>query len=264
MWIRRSELLTPLSRLCSKTVKFVWTSVEQTAFDKLKKVICTNVMLAYPDFNIPFVIHTDASDVQLGSVISQEEKPIAFYSRKLNSAQKNYTTSERELLSIVETLKEFRNILLGFRIIIYTDHQNLIYPNQATARIIRWRLLIEEFGPELKYIPGAKNIVADTLSRLNILPSDKELNEYVDCFVSHDDDFPLTYEKINSAQQKDKKLLKQTSKYTVNYGVSSYHGGEGTIRLITYKNKIAISITLQKQVMEWYHNTLCHPGSTRT
>ena len=70
-------------------------------------------MLRHADFNKPFEIHTDASKYQLGAVISQEGKPIAFYNRKLNLAQLNYTTIERELLVIVETLKEFRNIMLG-------------------------------------------------------------------------------------------------------------------------------------------------------
>ena len=74
------------------------------------------VTLAYPNFEQPFEIHTDASHYQLGAVISQNGKPIAFYSRKLNDAQTRYTTTERELLSIVETLKEYQNILLGHRI----------------------------------------------------------------------------------------------------------------------------------------------------
>ena len=69
----------------------------------------------------------DTSKFQLGAVISQGDKPIAFYSRILNSAKVNYTTTERELLSIVETLKEFRNILLGQLIKVYTDHKNLTY-----------------------------------------------------------------------------------------------------------------------------------------
>ena len=78
-----------------------------------KKLVSRETLLYYPNFNKPFVIHTDSNKLQLGSVISQDDKPIAFYSRKLNSAQVNYTTTERELLSIAETLKEFRNILLG-------------------------------------------------------------------------------------------------------------------------------------------------------
>ena len=81
------------------------------------------VFLGYPDFNAPFEIHTDASKLQLGTVISQRDKPIVFYSRKMNSAQQNYTTTEKELLSIVENLKEFRNILLGHQITVYTDHK---------------------------------------------------------------------------------------------------------------------------------------------
>ena len=73
----------------------------------MKLLIAKETLLTYPDFNKKFKIHTDASKVQLGACISQEGKPIAFYSRKLSDAQTRYTTTERELLSIVETLKEF-------------------------------------------------------------------------------------------------------------------------------------------------------------
>ena len=83
----------------------------QKCFDAVKRVIGRKVLLAYPDFNSPFEIHTDTSTLQIGAVISQKGKPIAFYSRNMNSAQQNYNTTEKELLSIVETLKEFRNIL---------------------------------------------------------------------------------------------------------------------------------------------------------
>ena len=84
-------------------------------------------MKGYPEFNAPFEIHTDDLKFQLGAVISQKGKPIDFYSRNMNSAQQNYTTTEKELLSMVETLKEFRNILLGHQITVYTDHKNLTY-----------------------------------------------------------------------------------------------------------------------------------------
>jgi hypothetical protein len=97
-------------------VKFERHSSHQ-AFHKIKKVIGTEVLLCYPDVNKPVLFHlyTNASDYHLGAVIMQDKKPIVFYLRKLNTAQKRYTTTEknRELLSAIETCKEYKNILLG-------------------------------------------------------------------------------------------------------------------------------------------------------
>jgi hypothetical protein len=82
-----------------------------------KHIISKNAMLALPDFNKKFVIYTDASKYQLGGVIAQDNnKPLVLFSRKVKDAQMRYTTTECELFSIVETLKEFRNILLGHKI----------------------------------------------------------------------------------------------------------------------------------------------------
>jgi RNase H-like domain found in reverse transcriptase len=130
----RSHLLAPLTKLSSnkdgtvgkKRGPIKWEKVHEEAFNKIKQAIMDDVMLSFPDFNKPFEIHTDASDIQLGSVIMQDRKPAAFYSRKLNPAQRNYATGKREMLSIVATLTAYRNILLGHKIIIYTDHQNLV------------------------------------------------------------------------------------------------------------------------------------------
>ena len=94
----------------------------------------------------------------------------------MNSAQHNYTTTEKELLSIVETLKDFRNILLGQQITVYTDHKNLSYKHFNSERIMRSRLLLEEFGPELKYIKGENNIFAEDLSRLEMSDNQEILN----------------------------------------------------------------------------------------
>ena len=95
----------------------------QKCFDSIKRVIGRELLLAYLDFNDSFEIHNDASKLQIGAVISQKGKPIAFYSRKMNIPQQNYTTTEKELLSIVAYLKEFRNILLGNQITVYTDNK---------------------------------------------------------------------------------------------------------------------------------------------
>jgi hypothetical protein len=118
--------------------------------------------------------YTDASNKQLGAVIVQEGKPLTFYSRKLNSAQTRYTTGEQELLSIVETLKEFIDILLGQQVIVHTDHLNILYGKLSNDRITRWRLLLEESGPTYVHIAGKNNIVADALSRLE---KDESLSE---------------------------------------------------------------------------------------
>ena len=90
-------------------------------------MIGRELLLSYPDFNALFEIHTDASKLQIGAAVSQKGKPIAFYSQNINSSQQNYTTTEKELLSVVSSLKEFRNILLGHQITVYTAHKNLTY-----------------------------------------------------------------------------------------------------------------------------------------
>ena len=100
------------------------------------------ILLKYPDFTKTFHLFTDASDFQLGSVLMQDKFPVAFYSRKLNSAQMNYTTMEKELLSIVESVEYFRNILLGFRTVIHSDHKNLSFETFKSERVRRWRLLL--------------------------------------------------------------------------------------------------------------------------
>ena len=101
MWQKRSEILAPLTALTSKNVKYDWKDKHQKCFKRIKPVIGREVLLAYRDFNPPFEIHTDASKLQIGAFISQKVKPIAFYSRKMNSAQQNYTTMERSSFSVV-------------------------------------------------------------------------------------------------------------------------------------------------------------------
>ena len=117
-----------------------WTNIHQKSFDEMKKVMAKETILNYPDFNKTFEIHTDASD----------------------------TTTEKELLSIVETLKEFRNILLGQKIKIYTDHKSFVHESEikTSQHVMCRRLLLEKYGPEIVYIKGKPNIVADALSRL--------------------------------------------------------------------------------------------------
>ena len=208
MWIKRSHVLAPLAGLTSTNSKWIWGPKQDAAFTMAKKIIAKEVMLAYPDFNNPFVIHTDASHYQLGAVISQDGKPIAFYSRKLNPAQTRYTTTERELLSIVETLKEYRNILLGQQIKVFTDHKNLVYKTFNAERVMRWRLIIEEFGPKLTHTKGSHNAAVDALSRMRLTEEDFSQEAFAGSVTTGEipTEFPLSHKILRQEQQADTKL----------------------------------------------------------
>jgi hypothetical protein len=271
MWIRRSHVLAPLSKLCSKNVTWKWTEAHRKAFNEAKKIVARDVMLAYPDFNKEFVIHTDASHTQLGAVISQDRKPIAFFSRKLNGAQTRYTTTERELLSIVETLKEFRSILLGMKIVVYTDHKNLTYTNFNTERVMRWRLILEEFDPDLRYVKGESNIVADALSRLDMAPCrSEELNAFIEEHYAarkedYPADFPISYRLLQSEQQKDCEVKKLLQDHPDDYSkVTRKHGDYDYELVVDKEGRIYVPKQLQKRTATWYHEMLMHPGETRT
>lgn len=107
-----SSITQNLTRLLQKDADFVWTSTQQEAFEKLKLILCSEPILQYPDFSKPFLLTTDASNYAIGSILSQGEVPkdlpIAYPSRTLNKAESNYNTTEKELLSIIWSVKHFR------------------------------------------------------------------------------------------------------------------------------------------------------------
>jgi hypothetical protein len=242
MWPQRSHIMAPLTALTSSSVKWKWTKEHQEAFEQIKKQIAKETLLAYPDFSKDFHIHSDASKLQLGAWISQDNRPIAFYSRKLTDAQTRYTTTDREMLSIVETLKEFRTILLGQKIIIHTDHKNLTFGQLTSERVMRWRLYLEEYSPDISYIKGEQNVVADALSRL---PYDATAvtatqEAFLSCFTNDFDDLgyhPLSYAHLHVAQQADLTLMKILQMEHSLYHLKDFLGGRKTQSLVCFKGK---------------------------
>ena len=278
MWKSRSHILAPLTEASGgpKGSKIKWTDELEQAFNNLKEMVSAETLLTYPDWTIPFTIHTDASDKQLGAVISQNDKPIAFFSRRLSKAQLNYTTTEKELLSIVECLKQFRGILFGYPINVFSDHKNLVYAAtlSESQRVMRWRLILEEFGPNIQHIAGVDNTVADTLSRLPSANNDESIpstsqgsrhaKELFAINATTTSGFPLNLSLVQEEQNKE--LSQEGSKLKTNLEdiQSEFTKQElDNVEIIFYKNKIYVPKTLRRRTIDWYHYYLNHPGGDR-
>ena len=145
---------------------YVWSSEMQKAFDQMKALMAADVLCAYPNRNKPFHIFTDASNYQLGACVMQDNTPVAYYSKKLNSAQMNYATMDKELLCVIATLCEFRSMLLGAELHIHTDHQNILNVGDSSEQCLQWISYVDEYSPTLHYVEGQRNVIADTFSRL--------------------------------------------------------------------------------------------------
>ena len=162
----------PLSALTGQNARFEWTSACQTAFDELKQALLTAPVLAYPQSKTEFILDTDASGDGLGAVLSQvqdgEERPVAYWSKTLSPAERNYCVTRRELLAVVESCKYFRPYLYGQIFKLRTDHASLIWLQQRKdphAQVARWLELLAEFKYKIEHRRGAKHSNADGLSR---------------------------------------------------------------------------------------------------
>jgi hypothetical protein len=124
-----SKIAKPLTELLKKNPPFEWNQRTEEAFVTLKEFLTTEPLLQYPDFTRPFVLTTNASNEALGAILSQgsigQDLPIAYASGTLNNAERNYSTTEKELLAIVWACKQYRPYLYGRKFTIVTDHKPL-------------------------------------------------------------------------------------------------------------------------------------------
>jgi hypothetical protein len=180
-----SRLAAPLTELCGMLTKakggavrkppqklFVWGDAQAEAFAQLKAAVTEAPCLALPDPERDFIVHTDASGYATGAVLMQRFdeglRPIAFLSRRMKPAERNYPVHEQELLAILNAMKAWRHYLGGRPFTVLTDHQSLQYVDtsaMATPRQIRWASMFAEFDFTIQYAPGPKNVAADALSR---------------------------------------------------------------------------------------------------
>ena len=165
-------IASPLHMLTHKNVRFYWDDSCDKAFHILKSCLTSAPILAYPDFFLPFELNTDASSTGIGFALCQtqdgQRRAIAYGGRDLNTAERNYSTTEREALAIVEGIKKFRNYLYDRKFVLHTDHHALRWLmslKDPSGRLARWSLLLQQYDFTIEYKPGKPNSDADALSR---------------------------------------------------------------------------------------------------
>ena len=170
-----SKIAEPLTLLTGDSVVWRWAEAQQSAFQQLKDRLSSAALLVYANPTRPYVLQTDASDCAVGAVLSQQqddgmERPIAYWSHKLNKAEYNYSATEKELLAIVLACEHWAGYLEGSQcpILVRTDHQPLTWLNTrpvVTARLARWVVRLTGYDFKIDYVKGKENVVADALSR---------------------------------------------------------------------------------------------------
>ena len=167
-----SAIALPLTALLKKDKAYKWNDEANKAFQKLKWAVQNAPVLVTPRQDLEFVVTTDASGFAVGASLSQDSgeglQPIAFMSKKMIPAERNYATHEQELLAIICALKEWRHHLHGRKFKIVTDHASLRYLHtqpHLSARQTRWCEYLSQFDFHIEYMEGKQNVVADALSR---------------------------------------------------------------------------------------------------
>lgn len=240
--------------------KIEWTESANEAFLRCKAALQSAVTLSYPQPDTPLALMTDASNTYVGAVLQQfiNDKwiPLGYFSKKMSTPQTKYSTFDRELLAIYLAIKYFQNMVEGRHLIIYTDHKPLTFmfkksnSDNELPRRVRQILYISEFSTDIRHIDGDKNVVADTLSRV----------ETITCATV------LDYAAIAQAQVDDTnlKLLRNQrndNKYNLIFKDIAIPGSHLPVTCETSTNKIRpyIPLNFRKQAFESVHN-LSHPG----
>ncbi|GJU16679.1 putative reverse transcriptase domain-containing protein [Tanacetum coccineum] len=162
-----SKIAKSMMKLTQKGIKFDWGEKEENAFQLIKKKLWSGQILALPEGSEDFVVNCDASHKGLGAVLMQREKVIAYAFRQLKIHEKNYTTHDLELGSVVFALKIWRHYLYGTKCTVFTDHkslQHILDQKELNMRQRRWLELLSDYDCDIRYHSGKANVVADALS----------------------------------------------------------------------------------------------------
>ena len=226
-----SSIRQPLNRLLGKGLEWSWESSCQRAFTRLKTKLTTADILVHYDLQKPVVLATDASSWGLGAVLSQvypdgEKRPIAFASRSLSTAEKNYSQIEKEALSVIFGIQKFHEYLYGWRFTLITDHQPLTtilgpktgIPVLTASRLQKWAIKLSAYQYDIKYRSTTRNGNADSLSRLPLEESDVSQNR----LRSEEEVSLLNLVQINTLPVSARHIRQATQSYLILSRVSYF------------------------------------------
>ena len=279
-----SSLLHPLNQLLKSNAQWKWSVECQEAFEQAKKQLASAPVLAHYDVTQKLKLAADASAYGLGAVISHvyedgSEKPIAYASRTLSKAEKNYAQIDKEALALVFAVKKFHTYLYGRKFVLVTDHKPLVtllgskkgIPPLAAARLQRWAIILAAYSYEIEYKPTQQHANADGLSRLPLEVTDNPMDEVNVFNIAQVEALPITAEQVATATKRDP-LLSQVYRYTqsgwpteVDDVLVPYWNRRTEISIergcLLWGIRVVIPQKLQEAVLEELHKD--HPGIVR-
>ena len=258
-----AHVLGPLHAICPSNKKrdktpIDWTDELTACFENAKNALATVTLLAHPLLDAQLALLVDASDFAVGAglhqIIGDRKEPLGFFSTKLTKAQRGYSTYDRELLAVYLAIKHFRYMLEAREFTVYTDHKPFTYaflqkPEKAGPRQLRQLDFIGQFTTDIRYLPGAENVVADACSRIEAI---------------HTGLTDLSAEAIAQAQKEDPEIdhIKSTSSLKLK-AVPLPSGTELLCDESTGVLRPYIPEKFRFQVFQNVHN-LAHPGRRAT
>lgn len=246
--------LEPLHNLLRKGQIFNWTKACQESFDEMKEILCSQPILTIFDPNLPIHIYTDASILGVGAVLKQpqennEEKPVAYFSRKLNEVQKRKKAIYLECLAIKECVNYWQHWLIGRKFTVFSDHkplENMNIKSRTDEELGDLTYYLSQYNFKIKYSPGRYNIEADCLSRNPVLEPDENLHEQLQIvnLIKLEDILKDQAKSVKLQYRKDKLISKNKIYY----------------KKVKKKEKIILSEKFSIEFIKNIHTNLGHIG----
>lgn len=247
-------ILEPLHNLLRKNQKFIWSVECQKSFENIKKLLCSQPILEIFDKNLPINIHTDASLEGIGAVLKQtqpngKDKPVAYFSKKLNQAQKKKKAIYLECLAIKEAIRYWQYWLIGKSFIVYSDHkplENLNIKSRTDDELGDLTYYLSQYDFKIKYAPGKENVEADCLSRNPVLDASEDTDEQLKIVNLIKLNDIITDQENNEFIKNNKTKL--ISRHNVYY------------KKIKKREKIILSECFSKKLIKDVHESMYHLG----